>query len=79
MRLTLTNDDCEVLAAWDLPNTLLTAQVELILTDGLWHKHRLDRCDECGGFVPHQDMVERHEPHGPEAVCPACAGDVKEA
>lgn len=79
MRLTLTNDDSEVLAAWDLPNTLLTAQVELILTDGLWHKHRLDRCDECGGFAPHAKMVERHEPHGPEALCPACASAVKEA
>lgn len=79
MRLTLTNDDSEVLAAWDLPSTLLTAQVEQILTDGFWRQHRLDRCDECGGFVPHKDMVERHDPHGPEFRCPACAGTAKEA
>lgn len=75
MRLTLTKNDGELLAAWTMPDTVTEAEVDTLIGEGLWQKCRLDRCDECGAFFPHAELVERHDAHGPNCLCRACGGE----
>jgi len=64
MRLTLTKNDGELLATWTMPDTVTETEVDTLIGEGLWQKCRLDRCDGCGGFFPHAELVERHDAHG---------------
>jgi hypothetical protein len=73
MRVMLSTNDGELLAEWNVPDSLTDAEIEDILGDGLSRKHRLDRCDECGSFVPRDTLVERDDAHGPHVICAACA------
>ncbi len=79
MRLTLTKNDGELLATWTMPDTVTEAEVDTLIGEGLWQKCRLDRCDGCGGFFPHAELVERHDAHGPDCLCRACGGESNDA
>ena len=78
MRLTLANDDGELLATWRITDRLTVAQVEEAIADGFLKGNDLDRCDDCGGFFPADAMAQRHGAAGPEALCPGCASKALE-
>jgi hypothetical protein len=75
MRLSLRKNDGELLATWTMPDTVTEAEVDTLIGEGLWQKCRLDRCDECGAFFPHAELVERHDAHGPACLCRTCGGE----
>jgi len=79
MRLTLTKNDGELLATWTMPDTVTEAEVDTLIGEGLWQKCRLDRCDECGAFFPHAELVERHDAHGPDCLCRTCGSETNDA
>ena len=76
-RLILTDDEGTRLADWKLPAGIAPAEIERFFDVG-FAKEGIDRCDECGAYVPRKDLVERHDPHGPEALCPVCSGPALE-
>jgi hypothetical protein len=61
------------------PDTVTEAEVDTLIGEGLWQKCRLDRCDECGAYFPHAELVERHDTHGLECLCRTCGGENSDA